>query len=276
MKNLKIFLAVLLMLPLMSMAQTKDKKAPKKDKPERAAFQDSWLIDNPTNVVYKKGTLKFDMQHRFGALNGKNDMVGFWAPANIRLGVSYSFLDYLTLGVGTTKDNRLVDFNAKVALLRQTRSDKIPVSVTYFGNAVIDSRSKDNFNLIQNRYSYFSQIIIARRFNSTLSLQVAPSYSHYNVVDAAMKNDEISISFGGRVKISPQTAIIAEYNQPLTDQGAMKAKAGLSGGVEFSTGSHAFQIFITNYKGIIPQKNYMFNQNSSALIGFNIMRTWNF
>ncbi len=281
MKNLKIFLALLLASPLIALAQDQDSTAVATvDKPERAAFENTWLIDNPTNVLYNKGTLQFDIQHRFGTLNGTNDMLGFWAPANIRLGVNYSFTNYLTLGIGTQKDSRLVDFNARVALLRQTRSNKIPVSVTFYGNASIDSRTKDNFNLTQDRYSYFSQIIIAKRFNTVFSMQVAPSYSHFNVVDQTMQNDQISMSIGGRAKISPQTSIIAEYNQPLTQHKYNQPYAGFGLGAEFSTGSHAFQVFFSNYKGISPQKNYMYNQNQigngDILIGFNITRLWHF
>lgn len=282
MKNLKIFLALLLASPLVSLAQDIDSTAvvPVVDKPERAAFENTWLIDNPTNVVYNKGTLQFDMQHRFGTLNGTNDMLGFWAPANIRLGVNYSFTDYLTLGIGTQKDSRLVDFNARVALLRQTRSNKIPVSVTFYGNASIDMRLKENFSLNRDRYSYFSQIIIAKRFNTVFSMQVAPSYSHFNIIDQNMQNDQISLSLGGRAKISPQTAIIAEYNQPLSQHRYNQPYAGFGLGAEFSTGSHAFQVFFSNYKGINPQRNYVFNQNQvgngDILIGFNITRLWHF
>lgn len=281
MKNLKIFLTLLLASPLVSLAQDLDSTAVVPvDKPERAAFENTWLIDNPTNVVYNKGTLQFDMQHRFGTLNGTNDMLGFWAPANIRLGLNYSFTDYLTLGVGTQKDSRLVDFNARVALLRQTRSNKIPVSLTFYGNASIDTRLRENFNLTQDRYSYFSQIIIAKRFNTVFSMQVAPSYSHFNVVDQNMQNDQISVSFGGRAKISPQTSIIAEYSQPITQHKYNQPYAGFGLGAEFSTGSHAFQVFFSNYKGINPQRNYVFNQNQvgngDILIGFNITRLWHF
>ena len=61
----------------------------------------------------------------------------------------------------------------------------------------------DKFDFIQDRYSYFNQVIIAKRFTPELSLQVAPSISHFNAVDAGTKNDMIAIAFGGRYKISP-------------------------------------------------------------------------
>jgi len=55
---------------------------------------------------------------------------------------------------------------------------------------------------------------------------------------------------------------------------------GLSLGFEFGTSGHAFQLFITNYAGIVNQENYMYNQNDffngDILIGFNINRIYNF
>ena len=59
---------------------------PEKDKrPVRAPFESSILIDNQTIIVPSKGTLEFDIQHRFGTVdNGLSDLYGFWAPSNIR------------------------------------------------------------------------------------------------------------------------------------------------------------------------------------------------
>ena len=138
------------------------------------------------------------MQHRFGTINGgDNDMAGFWAPSNIRIGLTYAIHERLTIGYGTTKSDRLQDFNWKVALLRQTRSNSMPISVTYYGNFTIDARKKDKFSMIQDRYSYFNQVIIAKRFSPNFSLQIAPSVSHYNLVHPDMENDlnELSNSF---------------------------------------------------------------------------------
>jgi len=281
MKNFKKIFFILLILPLMVFSQDKKEKT-KKDKPSRPAFESSTVINNPSNVVFKKNTLEVQMSHRFGLINGgKNDMAGFWAPANIRIGLAYSITNNITLGFGTTKFDRLQDFNLKVALLRQTRSDKVPVSVTYYGNYTVNARPKDNFVHITDRYSFFSTLIIAKRFTPKFSLQVAPSISHYNSADHSLiKNDMIAFSVGTRYKISDQTAIILDYSQPLTPYKYNNPKPGFSTGFEFTTSGHVFQLFISNYNGILPQKNYTFNQNDffkgDFLIGFNITRVYDF
>lgn len=290
MKILKTILVILLIFPLFTFSQSREKDSIV-DKPERAAFESSSIIDNQTNVLFPKNTLEVMMQHRFGLIDEENSLAGIYgANSNIRIGVSYALRDWVTVGYGITKKNRLHDFNWKVALLRQTRSGRIPVSVSYYGNFVIDGRSgsaNDNiFVTKQDRYSNFHQLIIAKRFNSKLSLQLAPSVSHYNTVDFGFKNDMFSIALGGRYKISSQTALMFDYSLPLSKfhdneaEGAKFDHAGLSLGAEFATSAHAFQIFVTNWNGIVPQRNYMKSTNVFAtdgiLIGFNITRNYNF
>lgn len=286
MKNFKIILIGFLIFPLVMFSQVKVKDSII-DKPERPAFESSAIIDNQTNVLYSRNTLEIQMSHRFGLINGgENDLAGFWAPSNIRIGLSYAVLNRITIGYGTTKFDRLQDFNLKAALLRQTRSNKTPLSITYYGNMTVNAKKKENFNLKQDRYSFFNQIIFAKRFNSKFSLQIAPSISHYNLVESFMKNDRFAVAVGGRYKISPNTSIMFDYSQPITQWEDPETPdmdfnlPGISLGVEFGTSGHAFQLFITNYNGIVPQKNYMFNQNDffdgDFLIGFNITRKYNF
>jgi hypothetical protein len=297
MKNYKILLFIFLMVPVFCFSQEKAKDSIV-DKPERPAFESSTLVDNQTNELFVKNTLEIMMQHRFGLINEENTLGGIYGTGtNIRIGASYTILDWLAVGYGITKKNITSEFNVKVALLRQTRSGRIPLSISYYGNMGINGKSVDPKNADgtykfpdydagvfvkkQDRYSYFHQIIFAKRFNSELSLQLAPSIAHFNAVNFDNKNDRFSIAFGGRYKISSQTAIIFDYSQPITKFSDPDYNhPGISLGAEFSTSGHAFQLFITNFNGILPQQNSMKNTNDFAdkgvLIGFNITRRYNF
>ncbi len=284
MKNCIRLLFILLLVPFAITAQEDEKEEEKViEKLERSAFESSSIIDNPTNVLFNKNTLEVQMGHRFGLIDGpgsENTLAGIWAPSNIRLGVSYAIHDRVTIGYGATKFDRLMDLNYKVALLRQTRSNKMPISVSYYGNWTVDARRKENFRFTSDRYSFFNQLIIAKRITPEFSLEVTSSWSHYNVVARTMRNDMIAFSAGGRFKVSPQTALLADVSQPITKFLEDNPHPGISIGVEFATSAHAFQLFVTNYQGIVPQKNYMFNQNDyfngDVLIGFNITRLYNF
>jgi Membrane bound beta barrel domain (DUF5777) len=282
----KIFIAVFA-LPMMLLAQEQkdtivavkvDSIAPVKEvEYERAAFESTSLIENQTNRVYSKGTIEMIMNHRFGLVTGTNDLIGIWAPANIRIAVNYSITDRITVGFGITKDKRLQDFSLKGALLRQTVDGKMPVSITYFGNMSISALPKENFYNTSDRWSFYNQIIIAKRISKTFSLQLAPSYSHYNKVAATMRNDLFAIELGGRAKVTSDMSILVDVNQPITSQD-VTPKSGFSIGTEFSTVGHSFQVFVSNYRGIITQESNMFNQNDffegDFAIGFNISRTW--
>jgi len=296
MKNYITLLIILLMLPFITNAQKDTTKVKGKfltffspdEKLARPAFESASLIDNATNVLFQKNTLEVVMAHRFGVINSDagNDLVGFWGASNIRIGVAYSVTDRIAVGFGTTKDYRLQDFNLKGAILQQTRSNKMPLSVSYYGNFTIDARSKDQFNMVQDRYSFFNQLIIARRFSPEFSAQITGSVSHFNAVENVMRNDMVAMSFGARYKVTSGTAIVVDYSQPLTKFYQKNPHPGISLGVEFGTSGHTFQIFATNYHGIVPQYNYMKNSNdlfdqhssffSNVLIGFNITRNYNF
>jgi hypothetical protein len=254
------------------------------DKPQRAAFESNFLIDNPTDKIYLKNTLEAVMIHRFGTISGgDNDLLGIWGAANIRIGILYTIHERLQIGFGTEKQRKLQDFNWKVGLLRQTRSGRIPVNISYYGNFAIDARKKENFNNRQDRYSFFHQLIISRRFNSNLSMQIAPSISHFNAVPEGSDNDIFGLAIGGRYKVSPQSAITVDYSIPLGNwDETNRINSGLSVGMEFVTSSHAFQLYLSSLNGILPQANYSFNQNQfmkgfdNILLGFTITRLYNF
>jgi hypothetical protein len=254
-------------------------------------FESVWLMDNQTVIVPKKGSLEMSIQHRFGTVNnGSKDMFGLFAPSNIRLGMSFVPINKLNVGVGLTKERMQVDINAKYAIIKQTENNKVPISVSYFTNIVIDTRNKSNFRYAEERLSYFNQLMIARKITERFSAQVAPSFSWFNNVAAfvnskgeierKMKNGHLAIAFLGRYKISDKSSIVLNYDQPLTQHPTNNPHPNISFGFETTTDSHAFQIFAGNYYGIVPQSNNVFNQNDyrdgQFVIGFNITRLWAF
>jgi hypothetical protein len=263
-----------------------------KPKPVKNTFDCNWVQDNQSVMVPIKGTLEMDIQHRFGTIKNRwKDAYGIFAPSNIRIGMSYVVKNNIQVGLGATKERMQCDLNGKLAIIRQSKTKQgWPLSITYFGNVVMDTRDKSNFVVANDRYSYFNQLIIARKISDKLSLQLAPSLSHFNNVEGyvdengkiqpKMKNDHFAIAFSGRYRMTPKTNFMANYDQPLTQHAMNNPHPNISFGVEMVTSSHAFQVFMGNYQSIIPQSNNLFNKNDfqdrGFLIGFNITRLWNF
>ena len=292
-KKVLIMSVLMQLFAFTSFAQNDDTTAvvpdekPKKDKPVKDPFECGYLLNNQTIKIPTKNTLEFIIQHRFGKLNSPDfDLLGLYAPSNIRIGFNYTFTDKLQLGIGTTKNNKLQDLSWKYSILSQTRSGSIPLSIVYFGEAAIDVR-KDAFPKTTNRLSYFHQLIFARKFTEKLSLQLAPSFSHFNMVDSFVKHSNIGLSVNGRYKIGDASAILFEYDYNLTVQDDNRkgekpiiVKPNLSIGLEASTGSHVFQVFVGTYESIINQYNILYNSNDftkkDVVIGFNVTRLWNY
>jgi len=269
----------------------------KKPKPAKV-FESVWIGDNQTVMVPIKKTFELDIMHRFGTVKkGYQDFWGFFAPSNIRLGVSYSPINRLNLGLGITKSNMIWDGSAKYAIISQTKGI-YPVSVTYYGNVSYDTRKDEDksiFKYPEDRVMFFNQLIIARKVTKNLSIQVAPSVSHQNSVygyyylldstgkkgiGKEMKNDHFAISFAARYKLTNVTSAFVNYDQPITKHVVGNPDPNIMFGVEFNTSSHAFQLFAGNYFFLSPQRNNLYNHNNykdgEFLIGFNITRLWNY
>ena len=274
--------------------QETDSVAPaavKPPKPVKNTFPGVWIIDNQTVMVPIKGTLEFDIQHRFGVVkNGYEDFFGLFASSNIRLGFNYSPIDKLNVGFGITKYKLLWDVNAKYAIVQQMTQGWWPVSITYYVNAAIDTRSGDFFIHTSDRLSYSHQLIIARKITPKFSAQVSPSISHTNVVNGyyskpgevspERNHDHFAVAVAGRYQLTESLAAIVNYDQPITKHKSGNPHPNISFGLEATTSSHSFQLFCGNYYYLSPQQNNMYNENDfnegQFLIGFNITRLWNF
>lgn len=269
----------------------------KEAKPVRSPFESGYLIDNQTNVIPTAKTLEFVIQHRFGSMtNGISDIFGVYGTANTRLGLNYSLTDWLQIGAGTTKNYKLQDFALKVNILQQSRDNKVPVAVTYYGNLSIDATDKENFGVnykFSNRLAYFNELMVTRKFTEWFSFMIGGSFTHFNQVDSLYEHDKIALHAATHFKVSPQSSLIINCDLPLKIDGIKEwheikdpPAPNFGIGWEISTSTHAFQIFVSSSNYLVPQYNVMWNQNnpfdskenfwSNIFIGFNITRLWSF
>lgn len=285
-------------LPMIAQEEEEEAQAPV-SRPVRATFESGLIADNQTVMVPIKNTFEFDIQHRFGTMDkGAKDLYGLYASSNIRLGLVYTPIENLSLGFGFAKYKTMLDFNAKYSLLKQYKGWSRPVSITYYGNIVFDPRNEADRGEVyheSDRLSYFHQLIIARKITNWLSLQVAPSLSHYNLQpDRRLYNDHFAVAVGGQVKLTPSMFFIFNVDQPLTvhrkGNPSPNPNPNINLGIELSTSAHSFQIFLGNYNTLVPQENNVYFQGNNYdnwnefwnhitkrfRIGFNITRLWNF
>ena len=284
----KTFLLFLVSALMTSLSAQEEAQQQASSKPVRFTFGTGLLIDNQTIESPYKGGLELQIHHRFSLIENYHNLFGIYGAANTRLGLNYGITDRLMLGVGTTKDYKLQDIQWKYNILHQTEDNSTPVSLSYYGNIVLDLRKEDAFGPVEryrdiHRISYFTQLILARKFSKSFSAQIAPSVVYFNAVpqytnESKYKNLNFGLSAGARVSVTGSHSLLLEYDQLLTKQDLeddeLKPKPNLSLGWEIGTATHTFQVFVANYSQIINQRNLVFNTNSFSdgeyLLGFNI------
>jgi len=271
---------------LMAMLDSVEKKDNKKEY-VTATFKNSHLINQQTTEVVGKNSLDFRIQHRFGDVQtGAYNAWGIDGPANIRLGLDYSYDGRLMIGIGRSSDQKMVDGYLKYKILRQTtKGGSMPITLVFvttmfYTNQIVPSTNGfDAYPYLSDRFSYFNELIIGRKFSEKFSFQIAPTYLHYNIVqNITDKNDVWAISFATRYKLGKRFSLMAEGSFTLNKYSATQYYNESGIGWEIETGGHVFQMFFTNSSGIV--ENQYISQTTSTWanwgfkLGFNISRVF--
>lgn len=244
--------------------------------PVMPAFETLTLIDGQTTANPYKGQMLLEIQHRFSQIEEIADIFGIYGSANTRIGLSYGITDKIMVGLGTTRKNMLQDLEWKYSIL--TQNSRLPISLSYHGNAVLDARDQKYFGPEEDyqalyRMSFLNELIVSSRIGDKISLQVAPTFVWFNAVPEGYNNTNASINFGGRFQVLGFHSIILEYDQPVI--GADEdVYPNLALGVEIGTSTHSFRVFASTYDYILRNQSIAFNGNNpwdgDFRFGFNI------
>lgn len=253
-----------------------------------ATFKTTRVVNAHSVENVANGELIFLIQHRFGRLNtGPYELFGL-DQSTIRFGFEYGVNDLLNVGIGRSSFNKTFDGYVKFKILRQsTGLKKMPLSLTYLGSVDLYSTkwdelpgTDDRTNYFSSRLTYVNQLLIARKFSKSLSLQLMPTHIHKNlVVYEKDQNDIIALGAGGRFKINNRTSVNAEYFYVLPDQIHSSYTNILSLGIDIETGGHVFQLIFSNGQAMF-ENGFITQTNGSLLagdvyFGFNISRVFN-
>jgi opacity protein-like surface antigen len=249
------------------------------------AFKSSRVINNHSVEFIGKGVLDLRILHRFGFINsGANNLFGL-DQARMRLGFDYGISKNLTIGIGRSTYQKEVDGMIKYRIIQQqTGAKNIPISIVWVSGIVTNTtKSADGepAKTFSDRTGYYNELIIGRKFNENLSLQVSPAWIHRNSVISASaddKNQVFAVGAGARYKISRRVAIVADYNYILTGIDKNTFVNPLAIGVDIETGGHVFQAHFSNTigmneKAFITQTTNKWS-DGDINFGFNISRVF--
>jgi Membrane bound beta barrel domain (DUF5777) len=281
----KILLLLCLGLPALLHAQTESPSPTKVNE----VFYGTRLINSHTTEQVGKRVLAYRISHRFGSLRSDvlYNFLGFDGGASISFQFDYGLSDKLGIGIARDGVGKLYNGYLKYSLLSQMQGGGSPVSVTLYGKGNIGTLRNlpaapglpgpyDNF---AHRMSYVSQALISRKFGEKLTLQIAPTWVHQNLVERAVdKNDIFAIHAGAEFKVSKRFGISGEYNYVLNEHTSQETFNSAGIGVNFVTGGHIFQIHLVNSRGINEATAIPYTTSDwldgDFRIGFNISRSF--
>jgi hypothetical protein len=241
-------------------------------------------------------TLDFRIEHRFGDMFGVNggaqNMFGFDNLADIRIALEYGITKNMMVGFGRSKGTNtpyrsLLDGFLKYRVLSQGKESPVSLSAiagasfTYM-TASSDISQVSHFPKTSHRFSYFSQLNLARRFGERVSLALMPTLVHQNYVAANDQNDVLALGMAARVKITSRFALIGEYYHTFSSNQLRpkdQYKKSLAFALEWYTFGHTFIINVTNAAGI-GETQFLNNTYSDWFkgqfrLGFCVARKFN-
>ena len=249
-----------------------------------SSFKGTRVVNAQSLELPRPKILQFMIQHRFGSIeNGFYDLFGM-DYATIRFDFNYGLTERLSFGVGRSSLDKIYDIFVKTKLLRQSSGTRsFPVSVLLYSDIGIDTKRKsENDPAVKdeylNRLLYVNQLIIGRKFNRSLSLEILPTLIHRNLAPTNQDDHDLaSVGIAGRYKLSNRISVNADYFIPLGDR-SENYQNSLAIGVDYETGGHVFQVMIANSQG--PYE-YTFIENANGdfstgtlYLGFNISRAF--
>jgi hypothetical protein len=252
-----------------------------------ATFKSTRIMNGHSIERMPGRQLDVRISHRFGRINsGAYEFFGL-DQANMHFSLEYGLVNWLMVGVGRGNYEKTFDGFTKFSLLRQSTGAKaMPVSLSLFSSVALKSlkwTDPARANYFSSRLSYVGQVLIARKFNQSFSLQITPSYVHRNLVATELDpNDLYAVGAGGRMKLTKRISLNAEYFYLANPKSYMSQKVydPLSIGVDIETGGHVFQFIFTNSVAMI-EKGFIGETTGSWLkgdihFGFNISRVFSF
>jgi hypothetical protein len=251
-----------------------------------ATFKSTRILNGHSIERMQNGQLDVRIGHRFGEVNsGAYDLWGLDQSANIFLGLEYGITDWVMIGISRSKYDKIYNGFLKFSILRQSKGERnMPVSLSLLTSCGYSTLKWDKEGSLNawDRMSYVTQLLVARKFNERLSLEINPTYVHRNMVDTEMDpNDIFSAGAGLRFKLTKRFSLNAEYYYvipPRHDYRSIKTYNPLAIGVDIETGGHVFTIMLTNSVAMIEQgfigETTGDITNGGIHLGFNISRVF--
>jgi opacity protein-like surface antigen len=259
--------------------------APAKNERITSTFNTTRINNGASIETLGAGILDFRISHRFGSLSDGLENAFGLDDAVTRIGFDYGITNWLMVGIGHNTFLKENDGFLKVRLLSQKQKG-MPVTLSYYGAMSVMGKPSilpPGEWYFTNQLFFTNQLLLARKINDKVSLQLSPTMLHFNLVDSSKwSNNIFALGIGGRVKLTKRISLTGEYFYRVnnTDMlvGSTPTHNALSIGFDIETGGHTFQLLFSNSRGITDRT--FIGQTTDSWgdggihFGFNISRVF--
>ncbi|NQY07205.1 MAG: hypothetical protein HRT68_13705 [Flavobacteriaceae bacterium] len=247
-----------------------------------SAFKALKIVNFESTKLAAKKDFFFVVSHRFGSIKGGFKELFGLDQSVTRLHFIYGLSDGINLGVSRSAFQKTYEFSGKYRLVRQKKENGSPVTVVGFNSISINTLLDDDVfpNLeFGDRLGFTSQVLISRKFNKKLSLQLIPTLLHENLVDNPLQdNTQFILGFGGRHKISKRVSVNIDYGLHFNRENTDVFRDPLSIGFDIETGGHVFQVHFSNAQPSF-ERGYLTQAagdwgDGDIFFGFNLSRVF--
>ena len=224
----------------------------------QATFKSTRIGIGHSVETRRKGVLEVTAQNRFWNRPTEETTQTFAADKyNGRFELAYGVTDQLTVGGAFGTGYTSIDLFAKYRLLYQ--KPKLPISLSVFQNVVHREKNPGIYSRELNfsdELAYTSQVLIASKINSNLSLQLSPTFIYRNADRLADGVDPSSfaLGLGARYKIGRFVSLTSEYflvDDPSED---ITTYGPFSLGVNWEIADLMLQFKLTNARNLVEDK----------------------
>ena len=261
-----------------------DKSAgPAEKQIEIAAFKGLQICNMQSTKLAAKGEWYFVVSHRFGNLKeGTNNFFGL-DNAYTKIGGVYGATKWWTLSVSRHTFNKLYELTSKIKFANQ-EVDGFPVTIVAYNSMEINTElKKEDYPFIQfnDRLAFTSQLLVSRKINERISVELNGIYVHKNLYDPERdQKDELLIATGGRCKLTKRLSVNIEYAARTNPVKYSPYDNPLALGLDIETGGHVFQMLFATSQPMNDVGYYTngsgswTDQTKGLYFGFNMYRVF--
>lgn len=244
-----------------------------------ATFKALKIVNLESTKLLGKKELYLVIAHRFGSI--EDGIEGFFGLDNAVTQIKFVYGLTSKFSISAARSEDAYDFSGKYLIIPQ-KNNGFPFTIVGFNSITISNRvQKELYPRMefQDKLAYTTQILMARKWNEKLSIEIAPTYFHENfVVNDFQENSQFALGFGGRYKVSKRVSINADYAAHFNRTVTSVYKNPISLGVDVDTGGHVFQMHFTNSQGI-HEVGFLGNTTGDLgkgdlFFGFNLIRVF--